>query len=69
MVGSAGTFFTNKLQNSLFVWGMVTYDDGFGKRRYTKFCHQYHTKPFYGVGTFEMPPDAGRMYEYGNDAD
>jgi hypothetical protein len=69
MIVSAGTFFTNKLQNTLFVWGMVTYDDGFGNRRYTKFCHWYYTKAFYGEGTFEIPPDAGQMWEYGNDAD
>jgi hypothetical protein len=69
MIVSAGTFFTSKLENSLFVWGVVTYDDGFGTRRYTKFCHRYYTKPFYGAGTFSMPPDAGEIYEYGNDAD
>jgi len=68
MIVSAGTFFTNKLQNSLFVWGMVTYDDGFGNRRCTKFCHYYYTKPFYGSGTFSILPAAGRIYEYGNDA-
>jgi hypothetical protein len=28
MTKSAGTFFTGKLTNSLFIWGMVTYDDG-----------------------------------------
>jgi hypothetical protein len=69
MIRQAGTFFTEKLENSLFVWGMVTYDDGFGNRRYTKFCHRYYTKPFYGAGTFALPPDAGQIYEDGNDAD
>jgi hypothetical protein len=48
---------------------MVTYDDGFGNRRYTKFCHRYYTKPFYGAGTFELQPDAGQVDEDGNDAD
>ena len=62
-------FFTEKLENALFVWGMVTYDDGFGNRRYTKFCHRYYTKPFYGAGTFELQPDAGQVDEDGNDAD
>jgi hypothetical protein len=69
MIVPADTFFTNKLENSLFVWGMVTYDDGFGIRRYTKFCHRYYTKPFHGLGTFSMPPAAGKIYAYGNDAD
>jgi hypothetical protein len=69
MIRQSGTFFTEKLENALFVWGMVTYDDGFGNRRYTKFCHRYHTKPFLHAGTFQMPPDAGQIYEYGNDAD
>ena len=49
---------------------MVTYDDGFGNRRYTKFCHWYYTKLLYSKGTFEIPPDAGEIWgEYGNDAD
>ena len=69
MIRQAGTFFTEKLENALFVWGMVTYDDGFGNRRYTKFCHRYYTKPFYGAGTFELQPDAGQVDEDGNDAD
>jgi hypothetical protein len=68
MIVSAGTFFTNKLQNALFVWGTVNYDDGFGNRRYTKFCHLYYTKPHYGEGTFEIAPDLGRFYGEGNDA-
>jgi hypothetical protein len=68
MTVSAGSFFTNKLQNALFVWGMVTYDDGFGNRRYTKFCHWYHTKGHYGEGTFEIPSDQGHFHEDGNDA-
>jgi len=69
MIVSAGTFFTDKLENSLFVWGMVTYDDGFGTRRYTKFCHWYHTKRFYGAGTFTIPADQGQFNDEGNDAE
>jgi hypothetical protein len=69
MIVSAGTFFTNKLENALFVWGMVTYDDGFRNRRYTKFCHVYYTKPFYGAGTFTIPADQGQFNDEGNDAD
>jgi hypothetical protein len=25
----------------IFAWGIVRYDDGFGTRRYTRFCHRY----------------------------
>lgn len=25
----------------VFVWGIITYDDGFGEKRYTRFCHRY----------------------------
>jgi len=27
----------------IYVWGRVTYLDGFGKRRFTNFCHRYNT--------------------------
>src|SRR4029077_14272541 len=44
-----GTIFTVReeytegraMGNSVFVWGMVTYDDGFGNERFTRFCHVY----------------------------
>jgi hypothetical protein len=28
--------------NYTFVWGVVYYDDGYGVRRFTRFCHRYH---------------------------
>jgi hypothetical protein len=71
MIVSAGTFFINNLRNELFVWGKVTYDDGFGNRRYTKFCHRYDMKRFLlgGEATYELPPEAGQIDERGTDAD
>src|SRR3546814_6825651 len=28
-------------ESFIFVWGIVYYDDGFGGRRFTRFCHRY----------------------------
>jgi hypothetical protein len=71
-----GTVFTrryegasNVVSNSFFVWGIVTYDDGFGQKRFTRFCHAYRTKPFIGGDAFSLPGDEGEFHEYGNDAD
>jgi hypothetical protein len=57
------------LQNAALVWGIVTYDDGFGKNRYTKFCHRYGTKLFIGKSSFTIPSDAAFLHQEGNDAD
>jgi hypothetical protein len=64
-----GTVFTDKLQNSHFVWGIVTYDDGFGKQRFTRFCHVYGTKNIIGKLGVSLRPQAAEFHEYGNDAD
>lgn len=37
----------------VFVWGVVYYDDGFGNRRFTRFCHRY---PGARVQYDEIPP-------------
>jgi hypothetical protein len=26
----------------LYIWGIITYDDGFGKNRKTRFCHRFN---------------------------
>jgi hypothetical protein len=55
----------------IYVWGRVTYLDGFGKRRFTNFCHRYNTamkKPPAGGGYVIREEDA-RYHDYGNDAD
>jgi hypothetical protein len=64
-----GTVFTDKLQNSLFVWGIVTYDDGFGKQRFTRFCHVYDTKNIIKKLGVTLPAENAELNEYGNDAD
>jgi hypothetical protein len=61
--------FTYRLQNTAFIWGIVTYDDGFGNTRFTKFCHWYDTKLLIGAGSFTIPADKGFLNEEGNDAD
>ena len=63
-----GTVFIDKLQNSLFVWGIVTYDDGFGKQRFTRFCHVYDTKNIINQLGVTLPADNAELHEYGNDA-
>ena len=62
------TVFTKDLSNSFFVWGIVTYDDGFGNERFTRFCHVYSTKNIIGRMGVTLGPDAARLYEQGNDA-
>jgi hypothetical protein len=60
-----------KKAGSLYVWGEIRYTDGFGKSRFTKFCHRYPCK------AHELAPDGslridakyGRYHDYGNDAD
>jgi hypothetical protein len=53
----------------IYVWGQVRYDDGFGQRRFTSYCHRYNRavlrKLDGGHGILER--DA-RFHEYGNDA-
>ena len=64
-----GTVFTDRLQNSLFVWGIVTYEDGFGKQRFTRFCHLYGTKNIINRLGVNLPAGNARFYEHGNEAD
>ena len=67
--GSGGRLF-------FFVYGVVRYLDGFGKPRYTKFCHRYDSdgletiplgKPF--AGHSELTAKSMRYHQFGNDAD
>jgi hypothetical protein len=64
-----GIVFIDRLQNNLFVWGIVTYDDGFGKQRFTRFCHVYFTKNIIKRLGEMLPAENARLHEYGNDAD
>lgn len=57
----------------LYVWGSVSYDDGFDTNRTTTFCHRYNwinrgrDRPA-GVGPYEIDAKFARHHEYGNDA-
>jgi hypothetical protein len=51
-------------ENWLFVWGRVTYLDGFGDARFIDFCHRYNLSGS-GVGGV-MDASACRYHEYGN---
>jgi hypothetical protein len=55
--------------NSVFVGGIVTYEDGFGTPRFTRFCHRYITKTIPNDGAFTMSGELADLHEYGNDAD
>jgi hypothetical protein len=55
----------------VYVWGEILYDDGFGKRRRTTFCHRYncimlHKMDAHGYG---INIEDGRYHEYGNSTD
>ena len=61
-----------------FVWGITYYDDGYGSRRFTRFCHRYSTAS-YNRGTnwnlissvtrSIIDSDKARYHTKGNDAD
>jgi hypothetical protein len=55
----------------LYVWGRVTYRDGFNVRRFVNFCHRYNTETTDtppGVG-YRISKSKGRYHDYGNRAD
>jgi hypothetical protein len=67
---ASGHFFSNKTGNWLYVWGIVTYEDGFGVSRFTKFCHRYRSKSWVRSElAFSIPASEARYWPYGNDAD
>jgi hypothetical protein len=67
--------------NHIYIWGVAHYDDGFGKRRFTRFCHRYacasHDRAAFrkaqAKGVREaltiIGADKARLNEIGNDAD
>ena len=83
--GSRDTLHTvsiTKAKEYIFVWGMACYDDGYGKRRTTHFCHRYDTASYNrAVASFNsgfidpvetipiITHDKARYHEYGNAAD
>jgi hypothetical protein len=50
----------------LFVWGRVSYHDGFRAGRHTDFCHRYNLR---GARGFAIKRKNGRYHEYGNRTD
>jgi hypothetical protein len=59
----------------IYVWGAVLYDDGFGTRRRTRFCHRYDFRGFqtggdpYWPGAMIRAVGFVRYHEHGNDAE
>jgi hypothetical protein len=51
----------------LYMWGRVTYEDGFGKRRFTDFCHRYNL--FAAGGSLKIDPRHARYHQDGNKTD
>jgi hypothetical protein len=50
----------------LYVWGRVAYEDGFGKERFTDFCHRYNVL---GAHQWTIDETSGRHHEFGNQTD
>jgi len=50
----------------LYVWGVVTYNDGFQDGRKTYFCHRYHCLNFEAG---HIAPEFGRYHDSGNDSE
>jgi hypothetical protein len=51
-----------------YVWGRVTYDDGFGKARFTDFCHRYSCAAF-NENSMSIAAAEARFHLHGNAAD
>ena len=62
---------SNPKELFLYVWGAVTYHDGFTRKRTTKFCHRYDwlNRGKWRSAVYEIAAEFGRYHEYGNDAD
>jgi hypothetical protein len=71
MTGSQGIGVPQPWTKYLYAWGRVTYVDGFGKSRFTNFCHRYNTevRETQTGGRLVIRKESGRHHEYGNDAD
>jgi hypothetical protein len=76
--GSEHTFPLSQLRTPkdyAFVYGDVYYEDGYKKRRHTRFCHRYacasHTRSDDEIGRtgIVISKEKARYHEQGNDAD
>jgi hypothetical protein len=54
----------------VYVWGEVSYSDGFRNDRFVRFCHRYNYAAFKPrLKGYDIPTEEGRYHESGNDAD
>jgi hypothetical protein len=62
----------------VFVWGITYYDDGYGVRRFTRFCHRYAVAGYNRGSNWNtlagetqciISADKARYHETGNEAD
>lgn len=61
----------------LYVWGELRYLDGFGRRRFTRFCHRYDSRGYmeapigerHGGHDWIITAESSRSHQFGNDAD
>jgi hypothetical protein len=57
-------------QGFIFVWGCVRYLDGFGNRRFAKFCHRYPRIMLHRLnGAYGIDSGDGRYHVTGNSTD
>jgi hypothetical protein len=56
-------------QDYCFVWGVITYDDGYHNSRKTTFCHRYNCDRDDFRATRIVPEGDARQHEFGNGAD
>jgi hypothetical protein len=68
---------TNIRNNAVycFVWGLVTYYDGFGNKRLTRFCHRYNAEAYrrykeegFFQGKSGLSPEGAKYHQWGNEA-
>ncbi len=50
----------------IFVFGKITYSDGFEVKRFTQFCHRYKWEMRSAGNIF--PAEIGRVHDFANDA-
>jgi len=55
----------------IYVWGMVLYQDGLGKERWTRFCHRYNwvMRGDGEIARYDIDRKYARYHEYGNGTD
>jgi hypothetical protein len=50
----------------IYIWGRVSYHDGFRPDRWVEFCHRYN---LHGASGYEIKAENGRYHEKGNRTD